>query len=179
MFERPDWAESALLRSSAIMGVLRGQTQEVVNLVNAEAQAKQRGIHIAETCATESTAEMNLLALTLRTQTSAVFGSGAVVHGNSPRIIELNGAEVEAPLQGNLLIMRNRDVPGVIGRVGSALAAHGINIARFALGRESAHGHDTKANALAVIQTDVPLAPEVLEQLRALPEILSVRPVVL
>jgi D-3-phosphoglycerate dehydrogenase len=168
---------TALLRGSTIIGVLRGQTQDVVNLVNAEAQAKQRGIHIAETCATDTSAEMNLLALTLRTQASAVFGSGAVVHGNSPRIIELNGAEVEAPLEGSLLIMRNRDVPGVIGRVGSALAAHGVNIARFALGRESALGGPGTTNALGVIQTDVPVAPQVLETLRALPEILSLRPV--
>jgi D-3-phosphoglycerate dehydrogenase len=157
---------------------LRGQTQDVINLVNAEAQAKQRGIHIAEACAVETATETNLLAVTLRNQGSAVSGSGAVVHGNSPRIIELNGAEVEAPLEGNLLIMRNRDVPGVIGKVGSALAAHGVNIARFALGRESSRAAEN-TNALGVIQTDVCVATDVLEKLRAIPEILSVRPVVL
>lgn len=174
---------TALLRSSAIIGVLRGQTQEVVNLVNAEAQARQRGIRIAENCALERATEMNLLGLTLRTQSGAVFGSGAVVHGNSPRIIELNGAEVEAPLAGNLLIMRNRDVPGVIGRVGTVLAADGVNIARFALGRESSQStngpQSSRANALGLIQTDIPIAAAVLERLRAIPEILSLRPVAL
>ena len=174
---------TALLRSSAIIGVLRGQTQEVVNLVNAEAQAKQRGIRIAENCALERATEMNLLALTLRTQSSAVFGSGAVVHGNSPRIIELNGAEVEVPLAGNLLVMRNRDVPGVIGKVGSVLAAHGVNIARFALGRESLpvanNSATSSAHALGLIQTDVPVGAVALEKLRAIPEILLLRPVVL
>lgn len=174
---------TALLRSSAIIGVLRGQTQEVVNLVNAEAQAKQRGIRIAENCALERAMEMNLLALTLRTQTSSVFASGAVVHGNSPRIIELNGAEVEVPLAGNLLVMRNRDVPGVIGQVGSVLAAHGVNIARFALGRESAQVKDasvpSNANALGLIQTDIAVGAVALAKLRAIPEILLLRPVVL
>jgi D-3-phosphoglycerate dehydrogenase len=131
---------------------------------------------------------MNLLGLTLRTQTSSVFASGAVVHGHSPRIIELNGAEVEAPLEGNLLVMRNRDVPGVIGRVGSALAESGINIARFALGRESAQAFARRAgagdasshtNALGIIQTDVAVSAVVLEKLRAIPEIIALRPVTL
>jgi len=178
--------KTAILRSSAVIGVLRGQVQETVNLVNAEAQARQRGIRITESCALESSTDMNLLGLTLRTQGSSIFASGAVVHGHSPRIIELNGAEVEAPLEGNLLLMRNRDVPGVIGRVGSALAENGINIARFALGRESAQAHASRpgdasshANALGIIQTDVPVATGVLEKLRAIREVISVRPVIL
>ena len=52
-----------------------------------------------------------------------------------PRLLSFDGIDIEAPLEGTLLAIRNRDVPGVIGRVGTILGEHRINIANFALGR--------------------------------------------
>ena len=72
--------------------------------------------------------------------------------------------EVEAPLQGNIIYLRNKDVPGVIGRVGTILGEHGVNIANFSLGR----GEDAKEprEAVAVVQVDSSVSDTVLQDLR-------------
>jgi D-3-phosphoglycerate dehydrogenase len=170
---------TSLLRSSAIHGLL-GVSQEAVNLVNAEAQARLRGIKITE-LERQQDADLSLLTLHLaggREQYSVV---GTVVHGSSPRMIELNGAELETPLDGHMLVMRNRDVPGVVGKVGTILGEHGVNIARFALGREEASldGKKGSGNALAAIQTDVAVPPATIKVLLSSPEILMLKGVVL
>ena len=59
-----------------------------------------------------------------------------MIHGEQPRLLEFDGIDIEAPLEGNLLVCRNIDVPGVIGKIGTILGEHGVNIANFALGRE-------------------------------------------
>jgi D-3-phosphoglycerate dehydrogenase len=69
-----------------------------------------------------------------------------------------------------MLVMRNRDVPGVIGRVGTILGDHGINISRFHLGRRERGGE-----AMAVIEVDAAADAETLNALRSLQEILSVQ----
>jgi len=71
-----------------------------------------------------------------------------------------------------LVLLRNRDVPGVIGRVGSLLGDAGINIAEYHQARLSAGGE-----ALAAISVDSPLKPEALGALRSLPEVLDARQV--
>src|SRR5262249_965776 len=76
---------------------------------------------------------------------------GTVLHGTSPRIVSIDGIALEAPLEGTLLFFRNRDVPGVIGQVGTILGSQGVNIATFALGRrEAVRG----AEAIALVRLD-------------------------
>jgi D-3-phosphoglycerate dehydrogenase len=102
-----------------------------------------------------------------------------VLHGNSPRLLNAHGIDVEAPLHGRLLCIRNHDVPGVIGRVGTLLGEHGINIANFALGRPhqgASHAEVAPANqAFAVVQVEGSVTPELLDLLRQQPAIVSVR----
>jgi D-3-phosphoglycerate dehydrogenase len=90
--------------------------------------------------------------------------SGTVLHGHSPRLLQIDNIDVEAPLQGNVIYMRNRDVPGVVGRVGTALGRHGVNIASFSLGR----GENPLApdGAVAVVQVDGDVDESVLRDLR-------------
>jgi len=177
--------KTALLRSYAIIGVLQGRSQETINVVNAEAHAKQRGFRISEAEEGSGAPDLNLLSITLRSERSSVSGTGTVVHGNSARVIELNGTAIEAPLAGSMLVVRNRDVPGVIGKLGSVLGESGINIAHIALGREAIEaraagapptsGDSQQRNALGVIQTDVPVPATTVEALIALPEVVSVK----
>jgi D-3-phosphoglycerate dehydrogenase len=101
-----------------------------------------------------------------------------VLHGDSPRLLHLDGIDIEAPLQGTLLTIRNKDVPGVIGRVGTILGEHNVNIANFALGRSNG-GDATHAMALAVVQVDGEVTDDVLRELRAVPAIVGVRLVTL
>jgi D-3-phosphoglycerate dehydrogenase len=82
--------------------------------------------------------------------------SATVIHGEQPRLLEFDGIDIETPLEGNLLVCRNLDVPGVIGKIGTILGEHGVNIANFALGRERSGPKPVKA--LAVVQVDAPVS---------------------
>ena len=97
-----------------------------------------------------------------------IFGFGE--QAREGRITEIDGFHIEATPRGHMLVMRNRDVPGVIGRVGTILGEHGINISRFHLGRRERGGE-----AMAVIEVDAAADAETLDALRSLQEILSVR----
>ena len=95
-----------------------------------------------------------------------------MLYGTTPRLLQLNGIAVESALAGTLLILRNRDVPGVIGNFGTLLGEQGMNIATFALGRREA---SLGAEALAIVQIDEPVAEGVLPLLRAIPNVLEAR----
>jgi D-3-phosphoglycerate dehydrogenase len=120
----------------------------------------------------------SVLQLSLHTSETSISANGAVLNGDSPRLLHLDGIDIEAPLQGTLITIRNKDVPGVIGRVGTILGEHQVNIANFALGRSN--GRDAKpATALAVVQVDGNVTDAVLRELRAFPAITGVRLVTL
>jgi D-3-phosphoglycerate dehydrogenase len=94
---------------------------------------------------------------------------GAVLHGNAPRLLHVDGIDVEAPLERNLIYLRNRDVPGVIGRVGTVLGEESINIADFSLGRRSVDKDSREA--IAVVHVDGAVSEAVLEKLRKIPAV--------
>jgi D-3-phosphoglycerate dehydrogenase / 2-oxoglutarate reductase len=181
--EIAEW-KTALLRSAALKGVLSGMA-ESVNLINAESVAQERGLRVwareDEAAPRQASSEVEIV---LRSRAGEISARGAVVHGKFPRVIEINGIEIEAPIEGNLLLLTNRDLPGVIGRVGSLLGDHGINIARFTLGRPTAVAKVTGAGgeqaqsvnprtAIAIVQTDTPVTEPVLKALRSTEEIVS------
>jgi D-3-phosphoglycerate dehydrogenase len=169
--------KTELVRSAAIAGILG--TSQSVNRINAAAIAERRGIRISED---KNETGAPALVLTLHTQTGARSATGTVLHGNSPRLLNAHGIDVEAPLHGRLLCIRNQDVPGVIGRVGTLLAEHGINIANFALGRPRVGVQATpsaeaapQGQAFAVVQVEGAITPDLLVQLRKQPAIISAR----
>jgi len=84
----------------------------------------------------------------------------------------VDGIDVEAPLERNLIYLRNRDVPGVIGKVGTILGEDSINIADFSLGRRSAEKEsDQPREAIAVVHVDGRIPDEVLAKLRKIPAV--------
>ena len=97
-----------------------------------------------------------------------IFGFGE--QAREGRITEIDGFHIEATPRGHMLIMRNRDVPGVIGRVGTILGERGVNISRFHLGRRERGGE-----AMAVIAVDAPLTNSTLEELRTFEPVISAR----
>jgi D-3-phosphoglycerate dehydrogenase len=105
----------------------------------------------------------------MQTVSGALFG----VNGDG-RITEINGFHIEAIPVGHMVVMRNRDVPGVIGRVGTILGVHGINISRFHLGRRERGGE-----AMAVIETDAPLDDTTLNELQSFEPVVSARRILL
>jgi D-3-phosphoglycerate dehydrogenase len=150
--------KTQVIRSAAVAAILQSDTDEPTNIINAQSAAEERGVVVRETRA-EPNARVNLIHLRLAGPTGAVECSGTIVHGSSPRLIHLNGIDIESHLEGNFVVVANIDAPGVVGSIGTLLGKHGINIARFSLGREG-------KQALAIVQVDEGVSAEVLSELR-------------
>jgi len=175
-----------LIRNAAICGVLANS--EVVNRINAAAIAQERGIRIQEdkkeftTGGTGSTLKIVLHSSAAAGQQAGdASASATVLHGNSPRLLTYDGIDIEAPLNGTLVTIRNHDVPGVVGRIGTILGEHSLNIANFALGRAANSARAQRVpqgQAVAVVQIDVQSAGDAtaaVEALRKVEAIASVR----
>jgi D-3-phosphoglycerate dehydrogenase len=163
-----------LLRNAAIAGLL--SQSEHVNRINATAVAQERGIRIhEEKHESRRGGVSNVLSITLHDIAGSTKGSATVLHGEQPRLLGFDGMDIEAPLEGTLLVCRNLDVPGVIGNIGTVLGQQGVNIANFALGRERVKSGVSPLKALSVVQVDEPVGPEVLDALAKIPNLLQAR----
>jgi D-3-phosphoglycerate dehydrogenase len=169
-------AKTDLVRNSAIAGMLQGL--EHVNRINAAAIAEERGIRVHEEKRNgQRGGAATMIAIELHSAAGTSHATATVIHGEQPRLLEFDSIDVEAPLEGNLLVCRNLDVPGVIGKIGTILGEHGVNIANFALGRDRSGIRPVKA--LAVVQVDAPVSDTVLRALLQIEAILEVKLVTL
>jgi D-3-phosphoglycerate dehydrogenase / 2-oxoglutarate reductase len=155
-----------LLASGALAGLFRVILSEPVTPVNARAVARQRGIELIESRSSRPRPFTNLLSVKLHTSAGERWIEGAVFEDGRPRLVAVDGVPVEAPLEGELIVIRNADQPGVIGEVGTVLGAAGVNIASFSLGRDA-------EGAVGVISVDrnvggPPVDGPVLEGVRAI-----------
>jgi D-3-phosphoglycerate dehydrogenase len=168
--------KTELVRNAAIAGLLQGS--ENVNRINALAVAQERGIRVHEEKEeSHRGGAASVLTVVLHTTQGESRASATVIHGEQPRLLAFDGIDVEAPLEGTLVVCRNLDVPGVIGRIGTILGQQGVNIANFALGRERV-GSNVAAKpvkALAVVQVDEPVSEQVLEALKVIEALLEAR----
>ena len=114
-----------------------------------------------------------MLTIELHTSDGVSHATATVIHGEQPRLLEFDSIDIEAPLEGNLLVCRNLDVPGVIGRIGTILGEQGVNIANFALGRERTGAKPVKA--LAVVQVDAPVSAARMEALKTIEALLEAK----
>src|SRR6187402_256711 len=166
-----------LIRNAILAGVL--SDSENVNHINAASIAAERGIRVQEDKKEfVSGGAGSVVKLTLHSADGDATASATVLHGNSPRLLSYDGIDIEAPLTGTLLSIRNQDVPGVIGRIGTILGEQKINVANFALGRNVRSQRVPQGQALAVVQIDLPAASKgqaVLDALRKVEAIVSVR----
>lgn len=164
-----------LIRNAIIAGVLNDAD---VNRINATAVAAERGIRIQEDKKEfASGGAGSVLKLILHSAEGDASASATVLHGNAPRLLSLDGIDIEAPLSGTLLAIRNHDVPGVVGRIGTVLGEQGVNIANFALGRSVRSQRVPQGQALAVVQIEATPAKvaDVITALRKVDAIASVR----
>jgi D-3-phosphoglycerate dehydrogenase / 2-oxoglutarate reductase len=157
-----------LLRNAGLAGVLSRSTAQRANVVNAMQIAEQRGWNVAETHEKRSV-HTDSIRLELETDGGITVVEGAVFL-EKPRLTQVDGIYCEAPLAGFLIFMKNQDVPGVIGHVGSVLGRNGINIANFSLGRrDTAAGEPLEA--VAVVAIDGAAPESVLAQLKENPAV--------
>jgi D-3-phosphoglycerate dehydrogenase len=170
-------AKIDLVRNAAIAGLLAGS--ENVNRINAASVAGERGIRVHEI--KEDSQESHrggattVLTIKLHTAKGESSASATVIRGVQPRLLAFDGIDIETPLEGNLLVCRNRDVPGVIGKIGTTLGEYGVNIANFTLGRERTGPKPMKA--LALVQVDAPVNEKVLEALARIEALIEAKPV--
>ncbi len=165
-------SKTELVRNAAIAGLLAGS--ENVNRINAAAIAQERGIRVHEEKEeSHRGGAASVLTVVLHTAQGESRASATVIHGEQPRLLAFDGIDVEAPLEGTLVVCRNLDVPGVIGRIGTILGQQGVNIANFALGRERTGQKPVKA--LAVVQVDEPVFESALEALKVIEALLEAR----
>ncbi|MDP2168227.1 MAG: phosphoglycerate dehydrogenase [Thermodesulfovibrionales bacterium] len=157
---------------AALKGLLTPILEETVNFVNAPIIAKDRGIEVKETKSADAGDYQSLLCLRVKAKDRGRSFTGTLFSKKDPRIIAVDNFPVEIIPEGNLLFMTNNDKPGVIGNIGSLLGRHNINIARMHFGREAAGGM-----AISVISIDAPVNSEQLEEIKKLPNILSVKQV--
>ena len=155
---------------AALKGLLEPILTETVNFVNAPFIAKERGIEVKETKSPDSGDYHNMLVMKLRANGKENKIYGTLIGKKEPRIIKVEDYPVEIIPEGTMLFIYNNDRPGVIGNIGTTLGKNNINIARMHFGRESAGGM-----AISVVSVDTDVSEEVLQEIRQLPNILSVK----
>ena len=167
---------SGLLRNAGLAGALSRSTSGKANVVNALQIAEQRGWETAE-FHDKYYGPMDSLRLELETESGVTAVEGVVLMGK-PRLMQVDGIFCEAALSGRLIFMKNRDVPGVIGHVGTVLGKNCLNIANFSLGRRDAPTSPGEPlEAVAVVSTDELVPEPVLAQLRENPAVMFARSV--
>lgn len=159
-----------ILSVASLKGLLTPHLAESVNFVNAEQLAQTRGIAISSTTHPMPRDYANLLTFRASSPTEETCVSGTVFHEKNQRIVSVNNYLVEFKPEGHILYIINRDVPGVVGRVGTTLGDHEVNIAEYNLARSSSGG-----TAMAIITIDSPLSDDALTALRVMPAIKEVR----
>ncbi|MEF8801918.1 MAG: phosphoglycerate dehydrogenase [Halolamina sp.] len=141
-----------------------------VNAVNAARVAEERGIEVTETKTRQSADFQSLLTVTVGNGHDELSVSGTLFTGDEPRLVSIDGFRVDAVPEGQLLVARNRDQPGVIGFIGTVLGEHGVNIAGMDNARETDGGE-----ALTVYSLDDDVPDEGLSALTDDERIIDVR----
>ncbi len=155
------------------VAVLRGLLSRavesgMVNYVNAPAIARERGITVRETRSSQPKGYQSLITVRVRTASGASEVAGAVFGRHVTRLVKIHDFYLDAVPEGHILVLHNRDVPGVVGSVGTLLAKENINIARLELGREHVGGM-----AISLVHVDNVVPESVLQKLRQAPNIVS------
>jgi D-3-phosphoglycerate dehydrogenase len=154
--------------------VLKGLLEKVegadINYVNAPSIAEKLGIRVSEVKSTEPIDYAELIHVRA-VAAGAETGVAGTFYGsvNNPRVVRINQMPVEVVPQGVVCILSNEDRPGIVGRVGTLLGRHHVNIASMSLGREQAGGR-----ALTVLNLDSAPSDEVLAELKSDKDIYSI-----
>jgi D-3-phosphoglycerate dehydrogenase len=161
--------DTRILTLAVLKGLLRGASEEPVSYVNAPQLADERGLEVRETKSSAARDYVNLVSL--RGGEHSVAGTLAGPR-SEPRIVMVDDHATDVPPARHMLVVRNDDTPGMIGKVGTILGEAGVNISNMALGESP-----TGERALMVLAVNQPVPAEVLDRLRAESGILRVHPI--
>jgi D-3-phosphoglycerate dehydrogenase len=158
----------APLTLAVLKGLLSPVMEFAVNYVNAPILARERGMKIVESKGEEATDFASSIIVRAKDGKETLEVEGAIFAAKHPRIVRVNSFYLEAVPEGYILVLQNKDVPGVVGAVGTILGNHGLNIAGMELGRSEKGG-----NAISFTHVDEAVSKKALDELRALPQIVS------
>jgi D-3-phosphoglycerate dehydrogenase len=166
--------ESDTLIKPVAAGILKGILQKLVadevNYINAPVLAQSNGISVSQARAMTPVDYPNLISCRVHWHGGSRIVAGVLFGGAEPRLVQLDEYKLEARPEGVVLIMQNKDVPGVIGQVGTILSAYGVNIGEWRMGRDRPGGE-----ALSFINLDSLPAPSVIEALNGITAVTQVR----
>jgi D-3-phosphoglycerate dehydrogenase len=161
-----------IISVASLKGLLTPRLAESVNFVNAEQIAQNRGIAISATTHPTPLDYNNLITFRAASEREEMCVSATLFSEKNQRIVSVNHFRVEFKPEGNLIYVVNKDVPGVVGKVGTLLGDREINIAEYNLARKASGG-----KAMAIITVDSPLDTETLSFLRSFKEMEEVKQV--
>jgi len=149
-----------------LKGLFTPILQDAVNYVNAPVIAKERGIRVVESRTDQSDDFTNTLTIRVKASDGENVLVGTVFGKKEPRLVRLNAFRLEALPAGPMLLVYNKDVPGVIGDLGTTLGRAGVNISRMTVGREEA----SEQNVI-FLNTNIPISKELLAEVQGLEHI--------
>jgi len=162
--------DTASLTMAVMKGMLYPVLKETVNFINAVPLARSRGIQIKQTKTSVDEEFANLVSLTVKSDKGEKTVAATLSPKREPRIVKIGEFYVEASPFGHILVMKNWDVPGIIGNVGTLMGKHNINIAAMVFGRKTPGGE-----AVSILNIDSPVSPELLEKIKRIDNILEVK----
>jgi D-3-phosphoglycerate dehydrogenase len=149
-----------------LKGLFTPILQDAVNYVNAPLIAKERGIRVVESKTGHSDDFTSLLSIRVKTTEGKNMLAGTVFGKNEPRLVRMNTFRLEALPSGPMLFVYNKDIPGVIGALGTTLGEHEVNISRMTVGREKEQGRN-----IILLNTDSTVSKELLKTVQQLEHI--------
>ena len=150
-----------LIASSILVGILKPILADAINLINARKHLDERGILLIESQSSRVRSYSNLISVRLKTDMTEEWVEGTILSQGKSRLVSVDGIDIEAPLHGAILFIRNNDTPGVIGQIGTLLGNNRVNIASFALGRGDGE------HAVGVVNVDSGIPESLLEMIRS------------
>jgi D-3-phosphoglycerate dehydrogenase len=163
--------DTRLLTVAVLNGAFSG-VAENVNFVNAPAIAEERGIRVSELKESQSRDYANLVSVAAVANGQRVEVAGTTIGPrHRPHLVSAYGQSFNIELMKHLAVFRYSDVPGMIGKIGTVLGEHGINVASTAVGREPDHDPDSPAGggsgryAVMVVTVDSPVPDEVIREI--------------
>jgi D-3-phosphoglycerate dehydrogenase len=157
-----------LLTASFAAGLLEYRLDQMVNIVNAPVLAAERGIEIVEQTSSQKGDFSSALRVDLHTDQRVYTAVGTLFGNQFLRLVQIGPYHLDAYLDGVLLLFHHRDVPGLIGYIGTIFGKHQVNIAQMTVGRQVPGGE-----AIAVLNLDNPPPEEALREVRSHPQISS------
>ena len=158
-----------LVTAAFAAGLLEYRLDQNVNIVNAELLARERGIEIVEQSSPRKGDFSTLIRAEVQTDKKTYTAAGTLFGNQYLRLVQLGPYHLDSFMDGVMLIFTHRDVPGLIGYIGTIFGKHQVNIAQMTVGRQLPGGE-----AIAVLNLDAPPPEEAIREVRSHPQISSV-----